>query len=266
MANESTRLVTSGDSLYDSDEESTEPYCSRCLPQHDESDESLPNFDPLSIHRATCYGSIDGSITGFGLLSSCLISSSLPLRLLLSICVGCCVGDSVCMAVGQVLSNLEIRRKEGEVREEARGRLRQGEAEERLKSVYVERGVGEEDAERLVQVLKKYPDVFVDAWVGEGRLEEGDGAVWKESYAMFISFSVFSCLPSLLYSLFLLITPSLPKTITCVTVMLIGFGLGTWKSAFFQGDPVRLGLETMGIIGGCGVVSATLAWIIGGGL
>ena len=56
------------------------------------------------------------------------------------------------MAVGQVLSNLEIRRKEGEVREEARGRLRQGEAEERLKSVYVERGGGEEDAERLVQV------------------------------------------------------------------------------------------------------------------
>ena len=44
-------------------------------------------------------------------------------------------------------------------------------------------------AHRCAQVLKKYPVVFVVAWVGEGRLEEGDGAVWKESYAMFISFS-----------------------------------------------------------------------------
>ncbi|GMH61677.1 hypothetical protein TL16_g10017 [Triparma laevis f. inornata] len=272
--NENSRLVGNGDIGYDSDEESTTPYCARCLPQHDEDDESLTGFDPLSIHKATCYGSIDGTITGFGILTSLISSSSsFPLRLLLSITISCCIADSCCMSLGQILSSKQIKRSTGETRKEAKWHLERNmeSTKSRLQSSYIGKGVSEYDSKKIVEVLSKYPEVFVDAWVGEGdgdeeNEEEGclntgiSPVILKESYAMFISFSFFSCLPTLIYSLFTF-TPY-PFTFTTVIMLGIGFGLGMWKSAFFNGDGIRMGVETVGIVGGCGVVAWGLASLI----
>mmetsp|Transcript_43 Transcript_43/g.97 ORF Transcript_43/g.97 Transcript_43/m.97 type:complete len:587 (-) Transcript_43:350-2110(-) len=171
------------------------------LPASDSSSHGGPSFlstlIPESLHRAFCFGAIDGALTGSGIVSAAVgllgtsfLESSrgtwadpnvhLPTGpgdqdnhvLLFGLSLACAVGDGVCMAIGHVWSSwicheqLQAdREREAWYFENYRGMSRA-----RLVDHLMGMGMLKIDATSVADTLEGYPDLFLSTLVGEGVL------------------------------------------------------------------------------------------------
>ncbi|KAL7472659.1 hypothetical protein ACHAXS_013030, partial [Conticribra weissflogii] len=143
------------------------------------------------IGRSFCFGAIDGMLTGAGILSACIglglishltmaFKASLHTRMLvISLTLAACLADGICMAIGHVWSTRLVG---GAAYEERKEELRnfetcRSDAKARLVDALLSQGMLKIDAMSLADTLEGYPDMFVNALLGEGISGHAHGAM-----------------------------------------------------------------------------------------
>lgn len=207
--------------------------------------------------RTVVFGGLDGILTSFAIVSSCAGSAMDPRVVLL---LGLCniLADALAMGVGEYLStksNDEFARFERSREAWEMAHNPEGEIEEMV-DIYVGRGMGRDDARTVVATMAKYPDFFVNIMMVEELglfVPEANAHIEsiKDGFLMFLAFVIFGSAPLLGYI-------ALPKLLgiddphdlflaACGVTGATLFTLGAAKSTFVNGNPIRLGSETLAL-------------------
>lgn len=132
-----------------------------------------------SLHRSFVYGSIDGMLTGAGIVSAFLGLDLLPPNdpaatvlhsVIVAFTAAACCADSVCMALGHCWTTQVHATAQAAERTAARQMLQTHKAQTKSTLVdllVLERGMLKLDAMSLVDTLEGYPDLFVSAVTGD---------------------------------------------------------------------------------------------------
>ncbi|CAJ1964052.1 unnamed protein product [Cylindrotheca closterium] len=128
------------------------------------------------LRRSFCYGAIDGTLTGSGIASAfCALGvlnlhTTWEVRLaVFCLSASACFADSLCVAIGHIWTSYVVssshaldRAKERKILEDSTG-----DAKAKLIDMLLARGVLKIDAMSLADTLEGYPDLFVNALVGD---------------------------------------------------------------------------------------------------
>jgi len=129
-----------------------------------------------NLHRAFCFGAIDGMLTGSGIAAA---SSGLgifdpygPLSSRLAIiglAIASCTSDGLCMGIGHVWSTYVMHFTQNRERKRSQWTFQnhRGLAKARLVDMLLMRGVLKIDAMSLVDTLEGYPELFLSSMVGD---------------------------------------------------------------------------------------------------
>ena len=155
-----------------------------CCGSNDESNENsgwcqcFSNFAQAeNLHRSICFGAIDGMLTGSGIVAACYglgwfstKNSTTATLALTALSLSACTSDGICMAIGHVWSNYVLTQSSIKERAEQRSRFdtHRSEAKAKLVDLLLMRGMLKIDAMSIADTLEGYPDVFVNAIVGDG--------------------------------------------------------------------------------------------------
>jgi len=278
-----------------------------------------------NLHRSFCYAAIDGMLTGSGLVGTLTGFGWLPSVFLVAVCVVACTADALCMTLGHVWSTHVLSHQAASERRKERSSFEANrlESKTRLVDLLLSRGMLKIDATSIADTLEGYPDIFVEALVGDdicsvktpnssqydlvrsnsnsdtfrylnqsvskhsyGQFNElqhdpdlasvvnAVNESKKEGFVMFISFSFFGSIPSIL--MYLISTrlgtveraegetkdveqtsawmsaQSASLTVICVII----WCLGVWKSYFFEPESwILFGVECVVVLLVC-VLSA----------
>mmetsp|Transcript_14111 Transcript_14111/g.34195 ORF Transcript_14111/g.34195 Transcript_14111/m.34195 type:complete len:526 (-) Transcript_14111:119-1696(-) len=138
------------------------------------------------LRRSFCYGAIDGTLTGSGIASAfCAlgvleIHTTWEVRLaVFCLSAAACFADSLCVAIGHIWTSYVVSSSHATDRAEERNILEtsRGDAKAKLIDMLLARGVLKIDAMSLADTLEGYPDLFVNALVGDSLCagpEEGE--------------------------------------------------------------------------------------------
>lgn len=209
------------------------------------------------------YGGLDGIITTFAVVSG-VAGADLGANIILILGIGNLLADGFSMGTGNYLATKSVREYyDREARRQAWEIDRSPEAQKvELRTLFLQRGYAEPDAERLVEVQTRDKARWVNAIMIAklGMLKEEANPVYN-AMATFISFVLAGSLPLLVY-LVGLVTPIETNDAFRVSVLLSGlalFGLGAAKVFLTRLNPLRSGLEML-IVGG---LAAVVAYVIG---
>jgi hypothetical protein len=128
------------------------------------------------LRRSFCYGAIDGMLTGSGIASAfCALGvlnvhTKWDVRLaVVAFSAAACFADSLCMAIGHIWTSYVVSSGHAMEREMERQLLddSKGDAKAKLVDMLMARGVLKIDAMSLADTLEGYPDLFVNALVGD---------------------------------------------------------------------------------------------------
>lgn len=216
--------------------------------------------------KSVVYGGLDGIITTFAIVAG-VAGASLSSGVVLILGFANLVADGLSMAIGDFLST----KAENEYNKAERDRetwevenYPDGEKQEMVE-LYTNKGLSEEDAKTVVDIISKDKNVWVDVMmVEELGIIESDGSPLKNALATFLSFSVFGFVPLLAYilSLFAAGLQDYAFVTACALTGLTLFALGAIKVRVTGGNWLVSGLETF-IVGG---ITAAAAYGIGHGL
>lgn len=129
-----------------------------------------------NLHRAFCFGAIDGMLTGSGIAAA---SSGLgifdpygPLSSRLAIiglAIASCTSDGLCMGIGHVWSTYVMHFTQNRERRRSQWTFQSHRslAKARLVDMLLMRGVLKIDAMSIVDTLEGYPELFLSAMVGD---------------------------------------------------------------------------------------------------
>ena len=170
------------------------------------------------------------------------------------------IADGLSMAMGDFLST----KAENEYNKAERDRetwevenYPDGEKME-LVEMYTEKGLSEEDARTVVEIISKNKRVWVDVMMIEelGIIESNESPL-KNALATFLSFGLFGFIPLLAYVLSRFSPGMQTHTFAtaCVLTGLTLFALGTIKVRVTGRNWIMSGLETL-VIGGATAVAA----------
>jgi len=279
-----------------------------------------------NLHRSFCYAAIDGMLTGAGLAGTLTGFGWSASVFLVAICAVACTADALCMALGHVWSThvLSHQAATEHRRERSAFEANRFESKTRLVDLLLSRGMLKIDAASIADTLEGYPDIFVEALVGEdicssktpngsqydlvrsnsnpdtfryllnqpasyhsyGQFNElkhdpdlasvvnAVNESKKEGFVMFISFSLFGSIPSIL--MYLISTSlgtaeraegeatddeqtaawvsALSASLTVICIII--WCLGVWKSHFFEPESwILFGVECVVVLLVC-VLSA----------
>jgi hypothetical protein len=135
------------------------------------------------LHRSFVYGSIDGMLTGSGIVSAFHALNVLTIytiwEIRLAVVVfsaAACIADSFCMAIGHVWTSYVMSMGHAQDRARERNLLGTSRADAKAKLVdaLLARGMLKIDAMSLADTLEGYPDLFIGALVGDSLLAGGD--------------------------------------------------------------------------------------------
>lgn len=138
------------------------------------------------LRRSFCYGAIDGTLTGSGIASAfCALGvlnshTTWEVRLaVFALSAAACFADSLCVAIGHIWTSYVVSSSHAADRAEERKILENstGDAKAKLIDMLLARGVLKIDAMSLADTLEGYPDLFVNALVGDSLCagpEEGE--------------------------------------------------------------------------------------------
>lgn len=138
-----------------------------------------------NLNRSFCYGSVDGLLTGSGIVAAMMglgvlhSGSSQHVRLaVVALATAACLADALAMALGHVWNTYFVVSSHADERTQERLLLEQNKAEAKSKLVDLllsRAGMLKIDAMSLADTLEGYPDLFVNALVGDSLLATDDG-------------------------------------------------------------------------------------------
>ena len=151
---------------------------------------STDGIEQQQLHRSFCYGAIDGMLTGSGIVAAfCGMdvlapTSTLAVRsFVVAFSAAACFADSLCMALGHVWTTHVMVTASARERSEQRVAMEENKAglKGKLVDMLLERGMLKIDAMSLADTLEGYPDMFVDALVGDALIAGGVSGTKQES-------------------------------------------------------------------------------------
>lgn len=208
--------------------------------------------------KSFVYGGLDGTITTFAVVAG-VAGASLSTSVILILGFANLFADGIAMAFGDFLSTRaeqqyaagERKREEWELENYPEGEKKE------LREIYQEKGLNEEDATTLVDILAKHPEVMVDTMmVTELGILEGDDSPVKNAAVTFTSFVVFGFVPLFVFVLMRvtgLEIDALPWACGLTAATL--FCLGVLKGRFSMVPWWRSGIEML-FLGGLAAVAA----------
>ena len=213
--------------------------------------------------KSFVYGGMDGIITTFSIVTG-VFGSSLGAKVVVILGVSNVIGDGLAMAFGDYLSSkaeiefqqAEKARETWEVENNPEGEMME------MEELYIAKGIAEEDAKVLTQILSKNKQVWIDIMMVEelGIIEETE-APWKKGMVTFFSFVICGLFPLLPFLVCIRMNVDM-HNIFYVAVGVTAFSLffiGAIKTRFTDVNFFKSGLETLII----GAVAASSSYAIG---
>ena len=216
--------------------------------------------------KSVVYGGLDGIITTFAVVAG-VAGASLSAGVVLILGFANLVADGLSMAIGDYLStqaeneynNAERERELWEI-----DNYPEGEKKEMVE-LYTEKGLSDEDARTVVDILSKDKKVWIDIMmVEELGIIESDESPIKNAFATFLSFGLFGFVPLLAYVVGRVLPDVQIYTFgsACVLTGLTLFVLGALKVRITGRHWLASGLEMLVV----GSIAAAAAYGIGRGL
>lgn len=213
--------------------------------------------------KSFTFGGMDGIITTFSIVSGA-VGSSLTIGIVVILGLSNVVGDALSMAFGDYLSTkseiefqkAEKARETWEVENNPEGEMLE------MEELYMAKGMAEEDAKVMTQILAKNKKAWVDVMMVEelGIIEENDDPL-KNGLVTFFSFIICGIFPLLPFIIGLAFDTTV-NTLFFISIGVTGitlFGLGAVKTRFTGVNPLKSGGETLVI----GAIAAAAAFLIG---
>ncbi len=212
--------------------------------------------------KSFVYGGLDGTITTFAVVAG-VAGASLSSSVILILGFANLFADGISMAFGDFLSTRaeqqyaagERKREEWELEHYPDGEKKE------LCEVYLEKGLSEDDATTLVDILARHPGVMVDTMmVNELGILQGETSPLKNAAVTFISFVVFGFVPLFVFVLMRITgveIDALPWACGLTAATL--FCLGVLKGRFSMVPWWRSGIEMLSL----GGLAALAAYYVG---
>ena len=216
--------------------------------------------------KSLIYGGFDGVITIFAIIAGAQ-GSNLGTAIIIILGVSGVVGDAFSMAVADYLSTKstkdynkgEKKREQWEVQNNP-----EGEKQEMIE-LYTRKGIAKADAERMVEILAKNEDTWVEVMMAEELgIIEGDESPIKNALVTFFSFVIFGMIPVIPYIIghATHIAEEDTMKLFIASVVLTGvllFLMGVIKTGVTGGNVIKAGLETLLV----GAIAAGTAYGVG---
>ena len=213
--------------------------------------------------KSLVYGGLDGIITTFAVVAG-VAGASLSSGIVLILGFANLIADGLSMAIGDYLST----KAENEYNQAEREREQwevenhpEGEKKEMIE-IYTAKGIPEEDARTMVDIISKNKKAWVDIMmVEELGIMEADESPLKNALVTFFSFALFGFLPLVAYLLSIVfsVVESNQFFVASLLTGLTLFALGALKVRITERNWFISGLEMM-VVGG---IAATAAYLIG---
>mmetsp|Transcript_107193 Transcript_107193/g.284203 ORF Transcript_107193/g.284203 Transcript_107193/m.284203 type:complete len:273 (-) Transcript_107193:562-1380(-) len=241
----------------------------RTLPGHDE-----PKSLDGGVVKPMVFGGLDGIITTFAVVAGAIGADLTPSQVLI---MGFCnlIADGFSMGFGEYTSGKaemeyalgERRREEWELENYPEGEMKE------MVEVYKEKGISEEDACRVIPIMAKYKDFFVDHMMVEelGLLPPDMGeSPAKQGLVMFTAFVMFGSIPLLGFMILMAVWgkadaaefKSFAFGISCALTAMTLLVLGGVKAVYTKQPKLKSSLMMLAN----GAVAGFAAWSIGEGL
>ncbi len=213
--------------------------------------------------KSLVYGGLDGIITTFAVVAG-VAGAALSSGVVLILGFANLIADGLSMAIGDYLSTkaeneynqAEREREQWEVENHPEGEKKE------LIELYTAKGIAEEDAQKMVDIISKNKKAWVDIMmVEELGILETDESPLKNALVTFFSFALFGFLPLVAYLLSIAFD-SVRNNQFFVAGVLTGltlFALGALKVRITERNWFISGLEML-MVGG---IAATAAYLIG---
>ncbi|MBS3066815.1 VIT1/CCC1 transporter family protein [Candidatus Pacearchaeota archaeon] len=214
--------------------------------------------------KSIVYGGLDGVITTFAVVAG-VSGASLSSGILLILGLANLIADGISMAVGDYLSSkaqkdfyfTEKERESWEAKNYPKGEKQE------MIDIYMKRGLSKFDARKLVSIISKKKNFFVDQMMVEelNLINDIKSSPAKNAFVTFISFFIFGLIPVSVYLIDLFFPGSIkqPFLYTIIFTVMALFLLGIAKFKFTKKHWLKSGLETL-IIGG---LAAGAAYLVG---
>jgi len=213
--------------------------------------------------KSVIYGGLDGIITTFAVVAG-VAGASLSAGVVLILGFANLIADGLSMAIGDYLSTkaeneynkVERQREAWEVEN-----YPDGEKQE-LVELYMEKGIDQEDAKTMVNIISRNEKTWVDIMMVEelGIIESEESPI-NNAVATFFSFAFFGFVPLLAHVLSLFIVAMRPHAFitACVLTGVTLFTLGALKVRITERNWFISGLEMFAV----GGIAAAAAYVIG---
>jgi vacuolar iron transporter family protein len=209
--------------------------------------------------KSVVYGGVDGIITTFAVVSG-VAGASLAAGIVLILGFANLVADGLSMAIGDYLSTkaeneynrAERQREVWEVQNYPEGEKKE------MVELYVDKGLEDEDARALVDIIARNEKVWIDIMMVEelGILESGESPL-KNAVATFLSFALFGFVPLMAHLLALVLPVIQPYAFPAASVLtgIALFVLGALKVRLTGLNWVLSGAEML-LVGGIAAMAA----------
>jgi len=218
--------------------------------------------------KSIIYGGLDGIVSVFVSVAA-VSGGSYAVGLVLVLGLAKLIAGGVSMGVGDWLATdaeVDLAKRERQREEWEVDNYPEGEIEEMVQ-LYMKKGVSEEAAREIMQILVKHKKAFVDVMMAEelGIASDADQEVpWKHGVVNFTSFMVFGIVPLIAYIIILSLKPVVDFTsavfyVSIIVTALTAFGLGVLKGKLTGSSIWKSGIITVIF----GAFTATIGWFVG---
>jgi len=217
--------------------------------------------------KSVVYGGLDGVITTFASVSA-IAGAGLAVGVIIIVGLANLFADGISMGLGDYLSSVaerEFEKMERKREEWECENYLEGEKQEMVQ-LYVGKGLPQEDAEQVVDILSKHKSTFVDVMMVEelGIMPpDEDDAPWKDGLVTFFSFCFFGAIPLIAYIIKLAsaskVSDNIVFLIACLLTAATLFFLGALTSKVTVESWWKAGSKTL-FLGAC---AAAVAYLIG---
>lgn len=219
--------------------------------------------------KSAVYGGLDGIVTTFAVVAG-VAGAALSSGVVLILGFANLLADGLSMAIGDYLSTRAEQQYEAAERQREQWEVEhypEGEKRE-LIELYVDKGMPEADAEKIVDILSRHQQAWVDVMMTEelGIVESTESPL-ANALVTFCSFALFGLVPLLVY-LLARFAPALGAhtfVIASLATAMTLFVLGALKVRVTGQHWFRSGLETL-VVGGLAAIAAYAVGAVLGGL